>query len=229
MPSIPATHQTHPSSRPDSRTDVRPAWWLPVTAGAAATVLVALVWLAARVTEGDVGRLVRDPSTTFGASQLTGAAAMLNATLWGVAAALGAFVASLHRAHRPGLLLFTGLSLFLLVEDTVQVKGFGERVGVPEALFLLAYGVAALLAVWLLRPSRTGAAGWTLVAAGALLAASIVVDQVRGATSPGTVLLEFAPMLVGTAVWACVPVLLHHHLSRPGSRSSGGADEPVER
>jgi hypothetical protein len=32
---------------------------------------------------------------------------MLNATLWGVAAALGGFVTSMHRTHRAGLLLYT--------------------------------------------------------------------------------------------------------------------------
>ncbi|MGJ7441079.1 hypothetical protein [Aquipuribacter sp. MA13-6] len=174
--------------------------------------VVAAVWLLARVGEGDVGMLVRDPSTTFQSSLVVGVGAMLNATLWGVAAALGGFVASLHRRSRPGLLLFTGLSLALMVEDMLQVKTYGERLGVPEQLFLLGYGVGGLAVAWLLRPSRTGAAGWALLAAGGLLAGSLVVDQLRGADSPGAVLLEFAPMLVGTAVWVCVPVLLHHHL-----------------
>lgn len=166
--------------------------------------------------------MVRDPSTTFEASRRTGGAAMLNATLWGVAAALGGFVASLHRRHRAGLLLFTALSLVLMLEDTFQTKDLAERFGVGEELFLAAYGVGGLVVAWLLRPRRTGAAGWALLAAGALLAVSIVVDLLRGDSNPGLILLEFAPMFVGTAVWACVPVLLHHHLTahEPTDRSS---------
>jgi hypothetical protein len=52
---------------------------------------------------------------------------MLNATLWGVAAALGGFVASLHRTHRAGLLLYTALSFVLLIEDTFQTKVLVEN------------------------------------------------------------------------------------------------------
>lgn len=199
---------------------------LPVTAAAVALAVVAVTWLAARLSDGDVGLLVRDPSTTFGGPWRTGGAAMLNATMWGVAAALGGFVASLHPRHRTGLLLFTGLSLVLMVEDTFQTKDLGEPFGVGEEPFLAAYGVAGLAVAWLLRPPRTGAAGWTLLAAGALLAASIVVDQLRGGANPGSILLEFTPMFVGTAVWACVPVLLHHHLvDRERQDGSAGGTE----
>lgn len=204
------------------------SWWLPVTAGGAALAVVAVVWVAARLTDGDVGIMVRDPSTTMGAPWRTGGAAMLNATLWGVAAALGAFVASMHRGHRAGLLLFALLSAALMVEDTLQVKDLGERVGVGEELFLGGYGVAGLAVAWLLRPPRTGAAGWALLAAGALLAASIAVDLLRGEGTPGLILLEFTPMLVGTAVWACVPVLLHQHLAGPPP-SGPGTGEPHRR
>lgn len=221
----PATRPLDADSRPQDPAAARSPWWLPVSAAAAAAGAVGAVWLLGRWGEGDVGLLVRDPSTTFESSLLVGVAAMLNATLWGVAAALGGFVASLHRGCRPGLLLFAGLSLALMVEDTVQVKSLGERLGIPEELFLAAYGVAGLAVAWLLRPSRTGAAGWTLLAAGALLAASIAVDLLRGATNPGAILLEFAPMLVGTALWACVPVLLHHHLV---ARRTAGRARPTD-
>ena len=208
---------THP---PSTSHRSSPPWARPAAAGAAAVAAVAAVWLVARFAEGDVGLMVRDPSTVMEVSWLTGAAAMVNATLWGAAAALGGFVASLHRTLRPGLVLFTGLSLALMAEDTLQVKSLGERVGVPEVLFLAGYAVAGLATAWLLRPARAGAGGWTLLAAGALLAVSIVVDQLRGDRFPGLILLEFTPMFVGAAVWTCVPVLVHRHLARPGPREA---------
>lgn len=200
-----------------------------MTAGGAALAVVVLVWLMAQRFDGDVGMMVRDPSTTFEASRRTGGAAMLNATLWGVAAALGGFVASLHRSQRAGLLLFTALSLVLMLEDTFQTKNLGEQLGISEEPFLAAYAVGGVTVAWLLRPRRTGAAGWALLAAGALLAASIVVDLLRGESHPDLILLEFAPMFVGTAVWACVPVLLHHHLAarERADRAAAGAG-PVQ-
>lgn len=190
------------------------SWLLPVLAGAAALAVVGVVGVIDVVTAKSAGDMVRDPSTTAGLPWWTGAGAMLNATLWGIAAALGAFVASLHRSHRGTLLLFAGLSAVLMVEDTLQIKTLGFLLGVPEEWFLLLYACAGLALAWLLRPSRAGTGGWTLLAAGALLGLSIIADVARGIDHPELILIEFGPMLVGTAVWACVPVMLYLWLTR---------------
>lgn len=211
MPSPATTDRVAPTS-----------WLLPAVAAASGLLVLAVTALAAALTGYPTADLVRDPSSVTGSRWWVGGAAMFNATLWGVAAALGGFVASLHRTHRTGLLLYTALSLLLLLDDTLQTKGIAERtVFGGEQLVLAAYAVAGLTCAWVLRPARTGQAGWTLVAAGALIAISIVVDQVRAGGYESAILLEFGPMFVGTAVWACVPVMLHQHLVRANGRTDG--------
>jgi hypothetical protein len=195
-------------------------WLLPTVAAACALLVVALAWLAAALKSYPVADLVRDPSTVSESRWWTGGAAMLNATLWGVAAALGGFVASLHRTHRAGLLLYTALSFVLLIEDTFQTKVLVRPLG--EMPILAGYAVLGLVCAWLLRPAHTGPAGWTLLAAGMLFAVSLLFDQARGESYESLILLEFGPMLVGSAVWACVPVLLHQHLVRADAQAGNG-------
>ncbi|MFC5382320.1 hypothetical protein [Aquipuribacter nitratireducens] len=172
------------------------------------------------------GDLVRDPATVTGARWWTGDAAMLNATAWGIAAALGTFVAHLRPDHRRGLLLFAVLSAALMVDDTLQTKELVARVEIPEEVVLAGYAVVALVTAWLLRPARTGAGGWCLLAAGGLIGLSVVADVLRGESAPSLVLLELAPLFVGTAVWACVPVLVHAAPSEGGPILDGNVSPP---
>jgi hypothetical protein len=191
-------------------------------AAACALLVIAVVLLASVLSGYPTTDLVRDPSSVTDSRWWNGGAAMLNATLWGVAAALGGFVAWMHPTHRAGMLLYTALSLMLMFEDTFQIKDLTQRVVPGELPMLVVYAVTGLACAWLLRPARTGLAGWTLIVAGVLLAVSLVVDQMRGGRYPSLILLEFGPMFVGTAVWASVPVLLHQQLVRAETHAGTG-------
>jgi hypothetical protein len=183
-------------------------------AAACALLVLAVVLLASVLSGYPTADLVRDPSSVTDSRWWNGGAAMLNATLWGVAAALGGFVAWMHPTHRAGMLLYTALSFVLMLEDTFQIKNLTQRVVPGELPVLAVYAVAGLACAWLLRPARTGLAGWALFVACVLLAVSLVVDYVRGGGYVSLILLEFGPMFVGTAVWATVPVVLHEQLVR---------------
>ena len=181
---------------------------MAVTVG---VLLVTSVALVAWWTDTPAGIFTRDQSATTGTAWYTGSVSSLNLVLWGVAAALATFVASLHRANRGGLLIFAGFSAVLLADDALLLHEFvGPRLQVPEPLFFVVYAAAAGMTVWLLSPARAGTAGWAVLLGGGLLAASIGTDIVV----EDTFLLEDGLKLVGTMVWATVPVLAHLHTER---------------
>lgn len=206
-------------SAPQTSRDQRTRrWLLPVLAGGAACAVVALLAVVTSVSDREAVDFMREANMTTGSVWWLGSGAMLNDVVWGAAAALAAFVASLHAGHRAAMLLFAGVSAALLADDALMLHdNLGHHAGVPEAAFYAVYAVAGLCLLRLLRPSRAGTAFRVLLAAGALLALSILVDLARGSGAPVSILVEDGLKLVGSALWACVPVVLHSWLTAPTS------------
>lgn len=192
----------------------RPDRWLPVLAGGAASAVIALLAVVTSVSDREAADIMREANMTTGSVWWLGSGALLNDVVWGAAAALAGFVALIHASHRPAMLLFAGLSAALLADDALMLHdNLGHHAGVPEAAFYAGYAVAGLCLLRLLRPARAGTASRVLLAAGVLLALSILVDHARASGAPVSILVEDGFKLVGTALWACVPVVLHFWLT----------------
>lgn len=172
-------------------------------------IVMGVVFAVSRTTEVTAEDFTRDVTASAGVEWYVGSVGVLNLVLWGIAAALAAFVAYLQRAHRRALILFAVLSVLLLLDDSLlQHELVGpEIIGIPEVVFLVGYAVMAVCLLPILSPRRVGTAGYSLLAAGALLAGSIAVDQVIGSSY----LVEDGLKLLGTLLWATVPVLVHLH------------------
>lgn len=191
------------------------SWLLVAVAVTLGVCVVALVGVATDLTGVPAATFTRDVSASAGVAWYTGSVSVLNLVLWGVAAALAAFVAALHRRHRAALLLFAAVSLALLADDALLLhEVVGPWLRVPELLFFVGYATVGVVLALLLRPTRAGTAGWALLGSGALLAGSIVTDVLAG----DSFFAEDGLKLVGTAVWVTVPVLVHLQAERLQAR-----------
>lgn len=194
----------------------------------AATALLVVVVVVHVGTDLEAADLLRDVSAVAQVPWWTGAGAIVNLCLWAVAAALAAFVAGLHPSFAGTLRLFAVLSLLLLLDDLLLLHESAEtQLGLSNAVFFLPYAAGALVLAWLLRVPRAGTAGWVLLAAGGLLASSVAVDLALGGIGSREVVIEDGAKLVGTALWACVPVVLHQVLSATGPAGATGPTGPA--
>ncbi len=202
-----ATPPTH------RRAGGRPGRLLTAALGSGVAVL-AVMLLTVQVTHHDVGTFTRDITTLCAeaGSRLppyAGAVGLLNFMVWASAATLSLLVAVLVPARRRWLTGFAALLLVLLADDSLSFhEEIGPSLGVPEVTTYVVYVAVAGGLAWsaLQRWRRTGeiaSADVAFVLGGALLATSILVDQLTHRQH----LAEDGPKLLGAFVWLTVPLL----------------------
>ncbi len=141
-----------------------------------------------------------------------GAGSTLAIVAWGAVSALSAFVAWVVRDGR--LLLLAALTAVMCADDALQLhETVAPRLGVPEGLLPVAYGVGGLVLLQLCRRAGWAGSGWALLTGGALLGLSVGVDAVDQLVLHGAdgwaVVLEDGAELLGAMAWLAVPVLVH--------------------
>ncbi len=144
----------------------------------------------------------------------TAAISVLNNMVWSGIALLSFFVAWRLPNERRRLVLFGGFVLVLAADDTLLLHdAVGPNNGVPQEAFLVVYAVtAALLSVVVMRgPDRGVLLAFVLGAA--LLAVSVVYDQLLADQH----LIEDGAKLLGALVWLTVPVIACPDVLEPGT------------
>lgn len=179
--------------------------WLAIgTALTAGLVVLGPASLVSVRYDVPIEELTYDTTSLLLAPPYVGSMSMLNLMLCSAAAGMAALVSWMIPAERGRMALFAALMALLGVDDALRLhEGVGPQAGIPEELFYVVYGIAGL---WLARafwPWRAGGPGWAYYLGAALLAGSILVDQV----AEHIVLLEDSSKLLGTFVWLTVPVL----------------------
>jgi hypothetical protein len=172
----------------------------------AGALILGLALVATRVADIPMSTLTTDFQRTAGVPWYTGAVSVLNNMVWACVAVLSVFVAWLVPAERRRLLLFAGFVLVLAADDALLLhESVGPEHGVPEAVFLVAYGLVGLLLSWsMLRDANRGLAVTFLIGA-ALLALSIGFDLVFS----DRFLLEDGAKLMGALVWLTLPPIVY--------------------
>jgi hypothetical protein len=157
--------------------------------------------------------MFRDPASEFGTPYFAGLFSNLGvASLCATAAVVGMTVIVDPRARVIGSLVAM-LSLGLAADDLLLIhEGWaGRHLGVPESVFFVTYaGLGCAILILVLRTAREQALG--LILAGALLAASIVVDMgwlpPRFSSNLVEDTLKFMGLLGWFAFWVQFCVLL---------------------
>jgi hypothetical protein len=129
---------------------------------------------------------------------------ILNGMVWAAGAALALLAAYLVPEKRRWLLLFGVLLLVFAADDALRLhEGVGPFLGVPEPAFFAAYGVVGLVLLRgvLSRPFDGRTVPFLI--GGALLAVSVLVDQLVG----GLFFAEDGAKLLGALVWLTLPPL----------------------
>jgi hypothetical protein len=168
--------------------------------------ILGLAQVATNVADVPMSALTTDFQRTADVPWYTGAVSVLNNMVWACVAVLSAFVAWLVPAQRRRLLLFTGFVLVLAADDALLLhESVGPDNGVPEAVFLVAYGLLGLLLSWsMLRHANRGVPVTFLIGA-ALLAVSIGFDLVFS----DQFLVEDGAKLMGALVWLTLPTIVY--------------------
>ena len=182
--------------------------WVSAAVGAGLAVGGAVL-LAAQATGTPPEDFTRDPVVVADLDWYIGSMSLLTSIVWGVGAALSAFVAWIEPRLRRHLVPLAALTAVLGADDALLLH---ERIlpnlGVPERATQALYAVAGLLLAVRLTPWRRGADGATgrmYVAGCAALAASLLLDDVVHTAY----LAEDTAKLVGALVLAVVPVAAH--------------------
>ena len=196
----------------------RPAILLALVMG---TTILALAQIASSVSDEPISTFTRDFQVTAHLPWYTGWISVLNGMVWAAVAALSLFVASLIPSERRRLVLFGGFVLVLAADDALVVHDvLGPDHGIPQAAFIAAYGVVALLlAWWMLQGASEVALAFFLGAA--LLGVSAAMDQLLS----GVRVFEEGAKLLGALVWVTVPLIASQALriepGDGGNRSIG--------
>jgi hypothetical protein len=193
-----------------------------VSAAVVVGVAVGLgVMLAGQVTGTPAEDFTRDPVVVAHLDWYVGSMSLLTSIVWGVGAALSAFVAWIEPRLRRELAPLAVLTAALGADDALLLH---ERVlpnlGVHEYVTQGLYALAGLILAWRMAPWRRGPAGVTgrmYVVGCAALAGSLLLDDVVHTAF----LAEDTAKLIGALVFAVTPVAAHSALAG----ADAGADD----
>lgn len=186
-----------------------------------------------------VPRFTRDPSTIDGRFG-TGAVSLLGTLAWAMSATALGFAGVLRRGHdgapTPASRLLLGsaaFTLLLCVDDTFAVHENAEQLGdLAELTVGLLYVAVAICWLAWSRPLADGSHRLTLVAAGALLSASLAVDTLadgRGIELVGdsTSVAEDALKVGGIVAYTAWALSVSWFAVRPGAIAAEAPRQPV--
>ncbi|MGH8978361.1 MAG: hypothetical protein ACRDV7_09835 [Acidimicrobiia bacterium] len=177
------------------------------TAFVSGLTVVALVLIAAAITDRSAGDFTRDVRTLCleAGARLpfyAGWVSQLNIMVWSVAAALAGAVAYLEADRRLWMLTFATLLTILALDDALTLHEGGPHRVIPEPIFYVAYAVFAVLLLAIANDGIDDHAVLFLIG-GLCLAGSIAVDTVV----EHRYLVEDSFKLVGALLWLAIPLL----------------------
>lgn len=157
----------------------------------------------------------------------------LGVLVWWTASAASAFAAAVLFAARRRteefsfLVAAAGFTALLALDDLFLLhENVFPRLGVPDAVPMAFYAGLALAYLWCFR-RQIFALDWAVfVAAGAALAASILIDQAFHSEADWRLILEDGAKLIGISLWAAfhlVAALHYTALTMAAGRSTANA------
>jgi hypothetical protein len=163
----------------------------------------------------DIGRFLREPTTTAGLHPLIGFVSNLGVLLWAAAASVSFFAASIVRhgnsgdsGDAAGFLVSSGsLSMYLCLDDLFQIhEDLASRYfGIPERYVYVALALAVLIYLVRYRQLLLKSGYPMLVAAFVFLGTSVVIDDVlepfMHSLGQGRILIEDGAKWLGVAAW----------------------------
>ncbi|MBM3604660.1 MAG: hypothetical protein FJX25_07850 [Alphaproteobacteria bacterium] len=184
-------------------------------------LFLALWYLVASSRNTPLDVYLRDPAATYAFTPLAGLISHIGVFAVSAAGVICIF-ASFHLSRGRSLLVLAGaFNLLIAMDDFFMLHEeiLPRALGVAESLVLLAYGAIAGVIFLIFRSSLTGRAHLGLCAAAALLAASVLADNVMP-YSMEQVIVEDGLKFLGLMVWSVYWTRRAHLALRGAARAS---------
>lgn len=200
-------------------------WWkIQAVLAALAVVAMAVGAGVAAVAGVELLEITRDPATAETRLWYTGMISVVGVMAWTGTGAACLVVALAPVRERPALRLLGAFTLVLAADDAFLLHEdvLPTVLGVPELVTLATYALVALGLLVLLHRTAPKDVQLSFVVAGAVLAASLVVDHAHLPLTTTTIVVEDGLELMGSFLLFAVPALVAARLA-PGAASRGTA------
>jgi len=166
-----------------------------------ALALIALIAVAAHALDRPVGDLTRDPVAVLDGPAYIGVLSNIGAVVWAVGLSACLIAVIVHGFDRWSPFLWGGLLTGLLLADDLFLlhEAYYPSVGIPEKGYPILYAAAFVAYLVVFRGFLASNAGWLLLLAAALFAASALLDLALDEDAP--FLIEDGFKLLGIVAW----------------------------